>query len=129
METLFYVYFYAVIFIVVFLVTYVMDLIKIKRKKFKKIGEMQYLVGKFKLDINRINYKIHCLIISLINAFIISTVTLVISLVDAIMAIQLLVGFVLLFALIYSLYEIYGRILVKKGYVLKKKKKVGKKNV
>ena len=40
----------------------------------------------------------------------------VISNIDLYIVWQLLIGFVLLFALIYSLYEIYGRHLVKKGY-------------
>lgn len=118
--------FFLIIYILVFLITYIMDLIKIKKKKHKKIGEIQYLVSKFKLDINKLNYKKVCLVISFLNAFIISSVTLVISVLKTNMTLQLIVGFVLLFSLIYSLYEIYGRILVKKGYVLKNKK-VGKK--
>lgn len=116
----FYIWFYVIVFTVVFLITYIFDLIKIKRKKQKKIGEMQYLIEKFKLDSNKINYKFNCFIISVMNAFIIATVTTVISMVKTIMTLQLLIGFVLLFALIYSLYEIYGRILVKKGYSKKK---------
>jgi hypothetical protein len=119
-----YIYFYILLFVIVFLVTYIMDLLKIRRKKQKKIGEIQYLVNKFNLDINKINYKKSCFVIAIINAFIISSVTIFISFVDMIMTLQLLLGFILLFALIYSLYEIYGRILVKKGYT---KKKVGKK--
>ena len=121
-----YVIFYLVVYLIVFLVTYIIDLIKIKKKKQKKIGEIQYLVSKFKLDINKLNYKKVCLVISFLNAFIISSVTLVISLLKTNMTLQLIVGFVLLFSLIYSLYEIYGRILVKKGYALKNKK-VGRK--
>ena len=118
-----YVIFYLVVYLIVFLVTYIIDLIKIKKKKQKKIGEIQYLTSKFKLDSNKINYKRVSLVIALLNSFIISTVTLVISLVNTNMTLQLVIGFVLLFALIYSVYEIYGRILIKKGY----KKKVGKK--
>ena len=117
------IYVYIFIFIVIFLVTFIMDLLKIKKKKIKKIGEVQYLVNKFKLDINKINYKRTCLIISLINAFIIATVTLIIFVIDTAMTLQLLVGFVLLFSLIYVMYEIYGRILIKKGYQKKGSKK------
>ena len=119
-KILVYIYAYIFIFAVIFLITFIMDLLKIKKRKFKKIGEVQYLVNKFKLDINKINYKNTCLIISLINAFIISTVTLVIFMIDTMMTLQLLVGFILLFTLIYILYEIYGRILIKKGYQKKK---------
>ncbi len=121
----FYIYFYIALLVVVFLVTYIMDLIKIKKKKTNKIGEMQYLISKFKLDKNKINYKKSCMIISIINAFIIATVITVISMIKLHMTIQLAVGFILLFSLIYSMYEIYGRILAKKYY----KKTGGKKNV
>ena len=119
----FIIYFYILVFMIVFLVNFIMDLIKIKKRKFKKIGEIQYLVNKFNLDINKIKYKTTSLTISLINAFIIATVTTIDSFLDAIMAIQLLCGFVLLFVLIYMLYEIYGRILIKKGYKKKGSKK------
>ena len=116
-------YFYILVFVLVFLVNLIMDLIKIKKKKFRKIGEIQYLVNRFNLDINKIKYKSTSVCISLINAFIIATVTTVVSFLDAVIAIQLLCGFVLLFALIYMLYEIYGRILIKKGYKKKGSKK------
>ena len=114
------IYVYLFIFVVVFLLTLVMDLFKIKKKKFKKIGEVQYMINKFKLDVNKLNYKKTCIIISLINAFIISTVTIIIYSIDVSMVLQLLVGFILLFSLIYVLYEIYGRILIKRGYQQKK---------
>ncbi|MBE6161830.1 MAG: hypothetical protein E7158_06400 [Firmicutes bacterium] len=125
----FLIFLFIIIFIVVFLITYIMDLIKIKKKKTKKIGEVQYLINKFNLSPTKLKYKKVCLVISLLNAFIIATVTSIISLLDVPMALQFLVGFILLFALIYSLYEIYGRILVKKGYEKNKqtKKKGSKK--
>ena len=74
------------------------------------------MVSKFKLDKKKLNYKSCILCISLINAFIISFVSTVISAIPTKIVWQLLVGFVLIFALIYSMYEIYGRILVKKGF-------------
>ena len=114
----FIIYFYILVFIIVFLVNFILDLLKIKKRKFKKIGEVQYLVNKFKLDINKINYKKIVFTISLINAFIIATTTTLVSFLNAMLAIQLLCGFVILFTLIYSVYEIYGRYLAK---TLKKK--------
>ena len=120
------IYVYLFIFVVIFLITFIMDLLKIKKRKFKKIGEVQYLVNKFKIDTNKISYKKTCLVISLINAFIISTVTIIIFVVDVHMTLQLLLGFVLLFSLIYIMYEIYGRILIKKGYQQKKENKESK---
>ncbi|MCR5787938.1 MAG: hypothetical protein K6G37_02520, partial [Bacilli bacterium] len=53
---------------------------------------------------------------SLINGFIISVTVTVISNIKLHIAWQLLIGFALVFGLIYSVYEIYGRHLVKKGW-------------
>ena len=89
---------------------------KKKKEVSSEIGELNYLVAKFKLDKKKINYKSAILWISFINAFIISFVSTVISAIPGHIIWQLLVGFVLIFILIYSLYEIYGRILVKKGW-------------
>ncbi len=87
---------------------------KLKRKKEKTIGEISYLIRKFHLDVRKIDYWKMILPISLINAFIISFVATVIMLFPVNMIWQLLIGFVLLFFLIYAIYEIYGRHLVKK---------------
>ena len=134
----FYLGFFGVLYVLVFLVDYFLINIrkynilfkkkdskkaKNKKKNKKKInkkdiqfGEINYLIGKFKLDKKKINYKTAILWISIINAFIISFVSTVISAIPAHIIWQLLVGFVLIFGLIYALYEIYGRILVKKGW-------------
>ena len=91
---------------------------KLKSKKVKNedIMEINYLISKFKLDKNKILYKPLCLYCSLINGFIISGVVTVISNIKVKMMWQLLIGFVMLFGLIYAVYEIYGRHLVKKGW-------------
>lgn len=78
--------------------------------------EINYLIFKFNLDPNKILYKPVCLYCALINGFIISGVVTIISNIKLKMMWQFLIGFVLLFGLIYAIYEIYGRILVKKGW-------------
>lgn len=75
---------------------------------------MSYVVKKFKINKNDIDYKKELKIMSLINSFIISFVGTVVSCINSFIFIQLGIGFVLLFLLIYALYEIYGRHLVKK---------------
>ena len=85
-----------------------------KRKKKEDIMEINYLVGKFGLDKSKLHYKPVALWCSLINAFIMSFLATVVYNIKLHMAWQLLIAFVLLFAFIYSLYEIYGRHLVKK---------------
>lgn len=118
---------FIVLFIIVFLVDYYLinkkklDLIKNKgvtkkgrKKKIKSIGEVDYMTAKFKLDSKKINLDRAIIIISLINAFIISIVSAIIMLIDAAIMWQMIIAFALLFGLIYSLYEIYGRHLKKK---------------
>lgn len=107
-------YFYLLLFLIVFIVTFLLNYRKVKKKKFDSIGEMNYLILKFKLNKNKINYKREILYISIINSFIISSVGTFVTWLDIMIILQLALGFVLLFLLIYSLYEIYGRHLVKK---------------
>ena len=115
------------IFIIVLIVIFIIDYLinkkrlyliehngltkKNKKKKVKPIGEIDYLVVKFKLNRDKINQKKAIIWISLINAFIISFTSSVITLIPVKMVFQLLIAFVILFALIYALYEIYGRYL------------------
>ena len=122
-----YVYFYILVFVIIMLLTYILDLSKIKKRKYKSISEVQYLIAKFNLNSSKINYKKICLVVSLLNAIIITTVVVVVSSLNAPIALQFLVGFILLFALIYMLYEIFGRILITKGYQKKTEKKKGSK--
>lgn len=82
-------------------------------KKYDAIGEMNYLVYKFKLDRKKINYKKEIRVIAALNSFIISSVGTFVTCLDIPLFLQLGIGFVLLFALIYALYEIYGRHLLK----------------
>lgn len=87
-----------------------------KRKKDKAIEvvELNYLVTKFKLNKDKLNWKSLAFMIAFINSFIMALVVAILELVPGEYYIKLPVAFVLLFALIYSLYEIYGRILKSK---------------
>lgn len=84
-----------------------------KKKKIKNIGELDYIIGKFKLDFKKINSDRAIIWISLINSFIIAIVSFIIMIIPLKIMWQMLIAFVLLFCLIYSLYEIYGRHLKK----------------
>ena len=119
-------YLFVILMIIVFLVDYYLInkkrlyLItnkvkkkKVKKKKIKKIGELDYLIMKFKLDKKKINQNKAIFWIAIINSFIISSVSCVIMLIPLKLMWQMLIAFALLFALIYSIYEIYGRHLKK----------------
>ena len=118
---------FIALFIIVFLVDYFLinkkklNLIKNKgvtkkgkKKKIKSISEVDYLSAKFKLDPKQLNLDKAIVVISLINAFIISIVSSIVMLMPFAIMWQLIVAFALLFGLIYALYEIYGRHLKKK---------------
>ena len=116
-----------ILFVLIFLVNYLLvfkkgyDNIKKqkKKKKNKKIEDfmgLSYLISKFSLDVNKLNLNYVFLMVSLIDAFIISIVFFVIASIPWDIGFSMLLGFVLLFGLIYSLYELLGRSLVKKGW-------------
>lgn len=122
-NTTYYVLSFLVIYLVVFILHYffltkpAVDEILGKKKKSKKgkkkeprkIGEVEYLVYKFKLDRNSLNYNSLKIMLPLLNSFIITFVTFVIELIPLGTIFKLLIGFALLTALIYAIYEIYGR--------------------
>ena len=121
-EYLLSIYIFIALLIIVFVVDYFLinksklNLIKNKgmtkkgkKKKIKNISEIDYLTMKFKLDKKKLNMDKMIIVISLINAFIISVVSSVIMLMPFAIMWQLIIAFALLFGLIYALYEIYGR--------------------
>lgn len=93
--------------------------VKKKKKKNKDIYEsmeISYLIYKFKLDTKKIDLLYLLKRIAIIDAFIISfTGTLVYYIPLKIMW-RFLIAFALLFCLIYAIYELFGRFLVKKGW-------------
>lgn len=126
-EYLLSVYIFIALLIIVFLVDYYLinkrklNLIKNKgvtkkgkKKKIKSISEIDYLKAKFKLDEKKLDKDKMIITISFINAFIISLVSSIVMLMPFAIMWQMIVAFVLLFGLIYSLYEIYGRHLKRK---------------
>ena len=84
------------------------------KKIYKITTEGLYLISRFHLDKKKINVKLLDFNISIINSLIIAFVSVTISLINTNILIQFGIGFVLLFLLIYSLYEIYGRMISKK---------------
>ncbi|MBR1416199.1 MAG: hypothetical protein IJ572_00070 [Bacilli bacterium] len=125
-DILFNVIFFLVLFLVVFLVDFfIISKDKKGKNKIDKITSIgNYLISRFNLDDKNINLKILNFHISIINAFIISFVSTTVCITNLNIGISLLISFVLLFALIYSIYEIYGRFLKKKYGKINKK--VGK---
>ena len=111
-------------FVVISIVMYFLNLLKlnnIKKNKKKKgknydIMEIKYLMFTYNLKKERLYTKWFILLISIINAFIISIVFFTVVLIPWKAVWQLLIGFILLFGLIYGIYGVLGKILVMKGY-------------
>ena len=112
--------FLAIMFLLIFIITYWMNLNNYKKRKYTSIGELNYLLKKFNLDRKKLPVRKMLLVFSLLDAFIMAFTASFITALPVNTVFQMLIGFVLLFALIYALYEIYGRHLVKK---YKKKEK------
>lgn len=112
---------YILFFVIVFLLLLILFTIyyrnKIGKKK-EKLSEVRYFIKRFKLNRKLIDLKKFLNGISLINSLIISFVTTLLMYMDIVWKfnyiLELFLGFILLFLLIYSLYEIYGNILKKK---------------
>lgn len=114
---------FLILFIFLFLIHYFLvtmpalrKIYKPKKGKNKKISikELDYLVYKFKIDKNKINYKSFGFMVSLINSFIMALVVVVVEVIPFYFIFRIIIAFILLTGLIYSLYEIYGRYLKKK---------------
>lgn len=100
---------FAVLFIVVYLV-YVL-FINRKRKEYKegkKTSEIHFFIAKYNLDMRKTEYKKVLNVLTLINSFILAFTSTVVINIESFMF-GLLVGFVIIMVLIYSLYEIAGR--------------------
>lgn len=108
--------YFGICFIVILLI-YLLVINKIFRKEYKEGKqqvEINYLINKFKLDIRVTKYKTIKLIVAFLNSIIIAfTFTIIINLKFK-YAYKLMIAFLIMFIMIYSLYEITGRILKKK---------------
>ena len=87
---------------------------KNKKNKEKYLFSVRYLMAKFKLSKELLIQNKMAFIYSLIDAFIITIVFMIIELIDLPFYIQILIGFALLFGLIYAMYELLGRYLERK---------------
>ena len=107
--------YFGVCFIVVFLLyLFINKKFRKEYKEGKQQVEIYYLISRFKLDMRVTKYKTIKLIVAFLNSFIIAfTFTLIINLKYK-YAFKLMIAFVVMFILIYSLYEIAGRMLKKK---------------
>ena len=108
--------FFCIIFMVVYFVYYFIFDDLLKKEKYTKISELVILTKKFNLDKKKMNYRKLLNMIAIINAFIISfTITVINLLPDSwFVGLKLLLAFVIILILIFSMYMGYGKYLSKK---------------
>ena len=101
---------FSIIFVVLFVIQLIYDYKKRKNySKLKKNDEVKIFMARYNLDIKKTNYKVLLLVINIINSFIISfTATLILNIKNYFWKIS--VSFVVIFILIYALFEIAGRL-------------------
>lgn len=108
----------SICFIFLFIIFYLFNFIKlksvVKKSKDKYNFSVKYLMARFKLSKNTLVNRKMMIIYSLIDAFIVTLVFIIIELLPLPFYLQLIIGFTLLFALIYAIYEILGRYLKRK---------------
>ena len=108
--------YFGICFITVLLI-YLLFINRKFRKEYKEGKEqveIYYLIKRFKLNMRLTKYKTIKLIVSILNSFIVAfTFTVIINL-KVKYVYKLMIAFLIMFILIYSLYEITGRILKRK---------------
>lgn len=102
---------YLILFIIYLIFFYILGL---RKKRILNSMQIEFLKIRFNLKNKDFNPKIIGLVITIIDPLIISLTGTIVSLPKWNYIIELLLGFVLLMALIYSFYEILGRIIKRK---------------
>lgn len=105
---------FGVIFLVVYLVYYFIFDDMLKKEKYTKISELVLLTRKFNLDKKSMNYKSALNGIAIINATIIAVTFTIIDLIPINIFIKLVIAFVIMLILIFTMYMSYGKYLQKK---------------
>lgn len=104
-------------FIAVYLISYFMLVRKADKYNRKRVPiEVEYLIKKYNIDVSKLKYKKFLNQISLVGSVDMTLTVLCIFYINNII-IQMLVGFVILLPIIYISFMLYGKYLIKKGYV------------
>ncbi len=101
---------FSITFLFVYLVYLLTVISKIdKNDKFKTSKQVLFFKNVYKINMDKINLNKFAHIISLSNAFIIALTVTIIEIFDKLL-IKMLVGFVILFPLIFIIYTIIGKV-------------------
>ena len=112
---------FVISFIVVFILYQVFVIRKAKRKKnskkeAKEPFEVTYLVSKYNLDINKVNYNRLLTVVALVSSFDIALVVFIITLFDNFL-LEIVVGFISTLIIIFVSYHLVYLVYKKKGMI------------
>lgn len=105
---------FLIAFIFIFIIYLIIYFIKLKKNTLSKMTEVLFLKKIFNLKDIKLNYKLLCFIIIIINTIIISVSGTVCSMIKMNYIWQVLIGFAMLMTLIYLFYSLLGYILKRK---------------
>lgn len=110
----------VIYFVVSYLIIFLLYSLVINRKKksYKdatKQMDVLYLVNKFKLNTKKTKYNTLKWITNIVNPLIISITFIIVTNIES-FTLGIMIGFLVMMMLIYSIYEIIGRILKKKEF-------------
>ena len=105
---------YLIVYLIAFLIIYLFYLFAVvlqtkRMNKFKKSKQVMFFVNRYKVDVEKINMKKFTNLLSLVNAFIMSTAFIAMYLVEN-MFLQFLIGLAVLLPLLLISYHIVGKI-------------------
>ena len=101
----------TIYFLASYVLTFLFYTFVVNRKKSKKRPmEMDYILAKFHIDERKINMNNLKWILNVVNPFIVAVTFLVVMCIDSFI-LGIVIGFIIMLLLIYSIYEIIGRYL------------------
>ncbi len=108
---------YFMVLTVLILVLYIFEfLVKDKKNKLGTTKSFQYIVRKYKLNMNRIRVRTLARLIILTNSFILSVPIFLMLILDINYYLLMLISLIIFLILLWSLYNLLGYILIKKGW-------------
>ena len=113
-DNMFSLIYFVIVFIIVYFAYYFIFDDMLKKEKYAKISELVLLTKKFNLDKKKMNYRSSFNGIAILNAFIMGSTVVVVDLIPFNYVSKLLVAFVMIMILMFSLYFLYGKYLSKK---------------
>jgi hypothetical protein len=115
-----------------FLIIFLVYLLVVNRRKYNysllnENDQVKIFINRYKINIEKVNYKYLLSVIAFINSFILSLTSAIIFRIDNVL-LSICVSFIIIFSLIFILFEIAGRYFKRLEGKVKEVKVINKKN-